>query len=270
MNINIPDKIYKFFVLAGVFLAAYSFYQIDKEETKYSKKIERYNDIVDSLTIAIFTRNYELNEIGKKADLLSKRYCVENPIIQKDSTLQFTRKHNGTKQELLVNDSISALWEKHGRYKFKIKLLEKRGELASKHIDSAKTLKDDSTFSYKSLFNSGLLLLSLGLFLWLIDQPWRFLTTKKQKKQFDKIYTYCQSCGKKFSSILKYGSNKNKDKNYSFCEKCFKNGEFKNKVLTKEDVMIDAKEKTKHKNWFYRKLLENRLSKLERWKENEY
>lgn len=270
MNINIPDKFYKLFVLIGILLVGYSYYQMDREERIYFEKIDGYNKVQDSLAIAVFIRNYKLNEIKRKADRISETYCVDNPLVEMDSILKFSKKLNGTKEELLVSDSIDVLWENFQVHKFKIELLKKREEIESKQLEDAKKLKSSYFKIYKVLQESGFYLLFIGMFLWVIDQPWINAKSKESKKQFEKIYSFCQSCGMKFSPIRAYGTEKNKDSNYSFCKNCFKDGKFTNKELTHEEVITSARETTKHKNWFYRKLLGNRLSKLERWKQNEY
>ena len=110
--------------------------------------------------------------------------------------------------------------------------------------------------------------LTIGVFIWLLDEIQeenRRLLVKVE----DRLYRFCQSCGMKFTSVRKYGTNKDKSNSNAFCEDCYKKGKFTNPELTVEQVIQNSKLHFKG-NYFKKYLLKDRLRKLERFNINKY
>lgn len=271
MNIpNVPDNLHKFLLLGGVLLLIYVQLESTKIIDNFNSKVDSFNLTKDSLNIKIKRNEYQLEKIRKKAKQLSSKYGIENPIEIKDSLAIFTYTLQGSKQELTVSDSISKLWEKYNDDKFEIEIAQDKLSILNRQM-----LDNQDEFDQKELINNvfagfGLILLFSGLWKWQRQQNINDELLNREILDKGKVYPYCQSCGKNFSSIRKNGKNKDKTINNAFCKSCFNNGKFKEKI-TKEEFEERKKEEIKNqKGWLNRLRLKNRLDDLERWKEDEY
>ncbi len=269
MNINIPDKLYKLLTLIGLILIGYSFYNTEFIEQKYFSEIDKHREVRDSLLLSEMILKNEKQTLIGISESLSKKYSVENPISYSDSTVSFNRILNGPKNDLIVSDSLNNLWKGYLTNSFKLDLISKKLEFSIKYLEEEENLKKAYFDNYDEIRNFGFFILFLGILLWTADIPSQ-QNKNKPTKQEEKIYANCQSCGKKFTSILKYGTNKNKTKNYAFCKNCFESGKFTNPDLTKDEFLNKTMESVKNKNWFYRRILKNKLDELERWSDNKY
>lgn len=269
MNINIPDKLYKLLALIGLILIGYSIYNIDFVEKKYFSEIYDHRKIRDSLLLTEMIIKNKKETLIKIANSLSIKYDTENPVTYTDSTLSFTRILNGQKNELTVSDSLDNLWNDYLNFSFKMDLINKKLSFSEKYLEEKEKLKKQYFDNYDEIKNFGIFLFILGIILWSVDTP----SNKKENKilkQQDKLYPFCQSCGEKFTSILKYGTNKDKSENYAFCRNCFKKGKFTNPDLTKEELIKNSMELNHNKNWLIKKLLKNSFNDLERWNNDKY
>ncbi|RLK06570.1 zinc ribbon domain-containing protein [Tenacibaculum discolor] len=140
-------------------------------------------------------------------------------------------------------------------------------ELSSEEISTKGKLLSDVYDNIKLRLSIssvvGTIIFFAGLIGWYRD--------KKHIKQTDRTYESCQSCGKTFSSIRNYGTNKDGTHNLGLCIECYDNGEFTNPNLKLTDLIEEAYDKGyEDKNtWVYEKL-EKRLKGLDRWKSHEY
>jgi hypothetical protein len=267
MSINIPDKLYKLLTLIGLILIGYGFYQTEIILQKYSSKIEQHLEIRDSLLLSEIILKNEKENLIHLSKILSKKFNVENPISNYDSTILFKQVLKGTKVDQIVSDSLNILWNDYLTSSFRLELISKKLEFSKERISKEALRKEPIDF-YIDLVFFGLLLTTIGLLLWAID------TYSKNEKtlirQEEKIYPYCQSCGKKFNSITNYGVNNDNTKNYAFCNLCLKKGKFTNPEITKEEFINNSIESVKNKNIIYKILLKRRLRMLDRWNENKY
>jgi len=79
----------------------------------------------------------------------------------------------------------------------------------------------------------------------------------RQIAQLPKHYDNCQSCGVKFNSVVKYGTEEDRTINKAFCYECYQDGEFERPNLT-FSVLINEK---KIKGFFAMRKIKN----LDRW-----
>ena len=269
MNINIPDKVYKLFVLLGLILIGYSSYYDDSVEKNYFLKIDQFNVLKDSAKFESFIIDNEVKELIKFSENISVKYGIKNPVSNNDSTIYFTRTLSGEKIEVLVSDTINSHWLIYLNRKFKLELLSKKIDTFSERLNDEERLKNQYFEYYSNLRITGIILFSIGILLWFVDTP-HPLEKDKLVNQNEKLYPYCQSCGKEFSSVRNYGSDKEGGHNFAFCSECFTGGGFTNPELTKEEFLKDALKSIKNKNWFSRKTLAMRFENLERWNKNKY
>ncbi|ESU20209.1 hypothetical protein FEDK69T_30240 [Flavobacterium enshiense DK69] len=269
MNINIPDKISKLLVLIGVILIGYSFYNSGDVEKNYFAKIDNFNQLKDSSSISQLVLKDKLENIKLVAENLSIKYGTENPIsLDKDSLVTFNRTLSGGKFESFVSDSINKLWIEYKRHEFKNEIIDKKIERYSTRLDEEKKLKDSYFKLNTELENIGFILFIIGIFLWMLDEP------DEKKKELinlnEKLYPFCQSCGKKFTSVRKYGKEIDSTDNLAFCEECYNDGKFTNDEITKEEFIEKSNIEIKDKNWLVKKILKSRFQNLERWNKNKY
>ncbi|MXO04001.1 zinc ribbon domain-containing protein [Flavobacterium sp. HBTb2-11-1] len=271
MNIpNLPDNLHKFLLLGGVLLLIYAQLEGNKLTDNINKNVDAFNLTKDSLNIRIKRNEYQFEKIKKKADKLSSKYGIENPIEIKDSLAIFTQTLKGSMQELAVGDSISKLWEKYNDAKFEIEIAEDQLLILNKQMSNFQDEYDQKEFINNIFLFMGMFLLFSGLWKWQKQQNINDELLLREILDKGKIYPHCQSCGKNFSSIRQNGKNKDKSINNAFCESCYDNGKFVKKMTREEFEAYKQSEIKKQKGWINKKNLKNRLNKLERWKESEY
>lgn len=267
MSLNIPDSIPKLFVLIGIIGLAVGFY-VEKELTEdYYTKFDKFAEIQDLVKLESYIVDLELDNLIERSKQLSKIYNLENPISEKDSTITFNQTFFGDKKKVELTDSLSPYWDNYIKKKKKLDILNKRREIKSRNIDSEEKLMNSRREFYSTFSIIGSIILVSGLFSWAIEGSSK---SKRLIKQSDKLYDNCQSCGHNFSSIRHYGSENDKTENFAFCIDCYKNGEFQEPDLTREDFLKRKKEILKKSNWFTRRILMVRFRNLERWNKNNY
>ena len=107
MNLTIPDKLHKFLVLVGSILIAFIYFQKEDVSKEYNDRIKSNYILADSIKLQIKRLESQSNEMVQKSKSLAKKYNVENPLTKdKKSNLVFSRVLNGSKQDMIVSDSI--------------------------------------------------------------------------------------------------------------------------------------------------------------------
>lgn len=268
MSINIPDKIFKFLVLLGIFLIGYSFYDNDFSEKNYFTKIDKFNELNDSSAISKLVVDDKLENIKIISDNLALKYNIANQIIEnKDSSVIFKRTLSGDSSQILVSDSLNKLWENYKIYSFKSKIMDEKVKQYSSILENEKNLNQSYHQSNDILLKIGVILFLLGIFMWVIDEPYdpKIVLVKINEK----LYPYCQSCGKKFSAMRKYGKEFNGSDNLAFCEECYNEGKFTDD-MTKEEFIEKSNAEIKKRNWFAKKILKSRFRNLDRWNKDRY
>jgi len=268
---SIPDNLYKLLILAGVFCLTYGYVEDIRNNDKYFSKVDFFNSSIDSLNIEVMKIQHQGDKLSKVADFLSKKNNVPNPIETNDSLLIFSQTIVGDKKEVAVSDSLSKLWEEYKEAQFKIKLFNKQLDIRKKTLNQAKEEYEATKETNGWLaFTAGICLI-FGLAGMMRFQHIQDELLSRQLSDKPKTYKFCQSCGKKFSSIRQNSKNSDGTVNLAFCTSCYKDGYFVEDDLTKEEflkrVALEAK---KRKTWLGRKLITTRLKNLERWDTDEY
>lgn len=114
----------------------------------------------------------------------------------------------------------------------------------------------------------GAIFFVLGFIVWALAETPQNIDKELEyysKKLEDRTYINCQSCGRRFTSVRKYGLEEDGNINYAFCQNCYSNGEFINKDLTVEEIIAQTIERNKKKPWFVKKIIINEVKNLERW-----
>ncbi|MCG8755561.1 zinc ribbon domain-containing protein [Tenacibaculum finnmarkense] len=267
MNLNIPDSIPKLLVFIGLFLIGFSFYKSDLNYEKLNQEIEKAYIIKDTLRLQKLILKREVNLVKEKSDYLSKKYSVENPISFNDSIMSFKRNFNGNRADLIVLDSMQKNWNDYSNLNFKVDLTIQKLDNSNRNSKSKIKIFNEEEEYLGDLKTIGFVCFLMGIF------GWTNMENKKNKNaqgKSEKIYTFCQSCGEQFSSMLNFGTEKNKELNKAFCENCYKKGKFTNPSLTKKDFKIIYANKIKDLGIIKRQLLRGRFYELERWKDDNF
>lgn len=263
MNINLPDTIYKFLVLAGTIIVGYYFFSLDNLQKEYMGVYQKLDKAQDSIDIMRFKNRLELEKLKGMAADSSERYNVPNPLIDNDSVLVFTTTYSGNPKKVLVSSSLHPLWLNYLESKDRLKIAEIQLEILRENHDEAVEHREYYDYWYYGP------LLIIGLVFIVIGGIWWYEESNKGIMVEGIVYKYCQSCAKQFSAIIPYGRNKNKSNNLAFCKNCYDKGKFKEPKMTK-DLLIQRIEENKDLSKRKKKNIKYRIDNLLRWKKHHY
>lgn len=269
---SIPDKFYKLLILLGVFLIGFSYYTIKENEKNYFKKVDIYDNIVSELKIMELEIEEEKKKLIEYDDDISIKYNVKKSIkLKENGDIIFTYAVLGEKNNLIASNLMTIKWGNYEAKNFKFKILNQKRKNYADLLTTEEKSKNNLENECGAFIFGGIILFLLGMIAWLSEDliENRNNEFNKNKKINERFYSNCQSCGMKFSSVRKYGTNKDETFSNAFCEDCFENGEFKESELTLEQVKENAKPYIKG-NYFVKKIILNRLDKLERFNRNQY
>lgn len=267
----IPDNLSKFFIFAGIVLIGYAFFEGLNERKEYNAKINQSNARLDSIEIKKIIHDKKKEILLETASELSQKYNLKNPILVNDSVIYFNITLTGDENEIRISDSLRLLWREYKNGQFEIELLNQMAKMTKSNLDHDAAKDNELQTFYALSAGFGLILLVTGI------AGMQKIQSLQEKQMIIDVelkggkYSYCQSCGKNFSSVRQPGRNEKLEPNPAFCIECFDNGKFKEPSLTREEFkrhwlnVISSYKSGKDK----KKLL-NRFESLERWKEDEY
>lgn len=268
MNIPLlPDKAYKLLIYLGVGLLIYCWLFGQNQSEQYEKKRIEFNVEIKKLENEQKYLNLDLKEISKEADVLSRKYSIENPLNVSDSGYIFNRTLRGSKTEVRISDSIATLLQK---YNFKQTEISKKND----QLGIKKYELESLSESISSMNSSLILYVVLGFTFTIVGIiSWDFKDEADSKLlmrlNLDKptFSNLCQSCGKKFNSMIKYGKEKDSSFNYHFCRDCYSDGEFTNQELTKDEIKDKRKNEmiAKGRKKISIKIVSMQIDNLDRW-----
>lgn len=293
MNIpSIPDKSYKLFIFIGLGLLIYSWNFNYQESKNYEDKRVAFN-------LELKKAEIKLNQVKKESSTISESIKNEKTLIgiyQKklDSLgLKVNEYNNSTNPTSIKNYETEIKKDILEMEKFFDNQLTKKHTLeASEKLDSLNLkitkldeLKNLSTLKKYELENIelwldeinkftfilaiiGAITFLFGVFGWFKTESYEEEIQKRTNLHLPTYSDECQSCGVKFNSMNKFGTEKNGSNNYHFCSNCYELGEFSDPKITLLEIKEKVHEKLsqKHKS---EKFIEKYLKKmdgLERWK----
>lgn len=271
---SIPDTVYKLLVFLGIIIFAYAdftnntkYSDVEKVQIEYGAELTKLRLDTDLLT-------EDIGNIEKQAALLSSRYGVPNPLKPNDTAYSTIAK--GRQLEDAVSDSITKLLVAHAD-----KAMEQKKK--GNEIDAKKYIVDRHMEAYERFLQSfkwmnlmALTCFGLGLLMWMVTEINKEFLIREQKEMQKltepRYRVRCQSCGRKFNSMIKEGKEKDGTINHQFCINCYDNGTFTNPDLTKEQVLEEASQqlKAKKKSWLHINDRLQLIEKLDRWSPNDY
>ena len=269
MNIPlIPDKFYKLLVYLGIGLIIYAWVSRQNDYQVYEKKRIEFNVEIKKIENQSKYLDLELKDIYSEADYLSKKNAIKNPLSITDTSYKFSQVLIGNYIEKNVSDSIMKLLSKYDQKNKEFRL--KNDELLIKKYELEElkgSLVEIETFSMQMMV-IGSILAFIGSFLWFAYEFNENEILRRQNLDKPSFSSYCQSCGKYFNSMIRYGTEDNGQKNYHFCSNCYSNGCFTEKELTLPELKEKLKKELilKKRSKLMIRIILNRLSNLERWK----
>jgi hypothetical protein len=268
---SVPDNLYKLFTLAGIFCLAYGYIQDNENCDKYFSKVATFDSAIDSLNIQVIRLDHQKNRLYKLAKELSQKNGVSNPITTNDSLIVFSRIVKGNNSEVFVSDTLARLWDEYIEADFNLTLYNKQLGNRKEGLKYAKEEYDAGKEETTWIFLCAAVSLIIGVPGLVYLQVLQDELLKRQLLDKPKPYKYCQSCGKKFSSIRKPAKDSDGTLHTAFCKDCFIDGRFVEPNLSIDEFNKRInQELRKRKTWVGRKMLSKRLRNLERWDNDEY
>lgn len=266
----IPDKIYKLIIAIGLIISVFFYLESGKIEVQINNNDDKIFELTNNLeNIYLKSSKFEKLVLRKSKDI-SKFYGIENAIEKvSDTAITFTSYiYSNDKNKQRLNDSLVKLWDEYSKKHNELEFNKSNFDNKVSKLNKINYRLKIKSADFIGISYIGFMIFLAGILLWLSDEI-QEERKKSLSKIEDKIHSKCQSCGMKFSSVRKYGTNKDESNSNAFCEDCFQNGEFTEPELTLKQVKANAKPFTKG-NYFTRKHQLNSLNNLERFNRNKY
>jgi hypothetical protein len=266
---QIPDNIIKLVIAIGLFLIGYGSIKSElntdlslKESDQYSNIISTYND---------HGAQYDMmrQQLAEKSNELSMRYKVKSPYYLKDSTYRFDHVVSGNKGSVFVNDLINKDFFKIEQFKFNLDRELERVNRAKKISKIKSVIYDITKDEYSNLFDVGVLLTIIGL-IGLASAQIAEINQKDSEIQSNKRKLHCQSCAKRFNSMVQNAKFNDGQINPYYCAECFTNNQFTNSALTKDLVLSNYLTTKKIKDMISKQIAKSKIQNLLRWREGPY
>jgi Putative zinc ribbon domain len=307
---SFPDNLYKLVILLGVSIIVIGEIRLENTKTEYETKFNAYitTEFSDEHNVhyeyPLKDKEYELKrqmalneKESKRLSDLKKAQETELNKISNEKILVVDDKSSKYAQKTLANiktltknydDNVTALIDSNKQWiNYSTELIGIREQIAvleikktninainlfrkEDKIKATEEYQQATRFSVLSLW-SGFIIIVIGIIPLIKNQSIQDELVSRQLGEKEKYFEFCQSCGKRFDSILKLGLEKDGKDNKSFCIECYDEGTFKDPDLTYEKL----KQKTLAGfsgigNLGTRWVLKYRLKRLDRWRKNRY
>ncbi len=268
---SIPDNSYKFILYIGLVLIGYSFLQGIESTKTYNNQASSLQTALDSMTIRNSIQTNERKKLMEKANELSLKHGIQNPIIDNDSFIIFNQTVTGDLNAKMVSDTLQRIWDSYKSGQFQIDLLNEKIRMGERNLKSELNHFEEINHFYFGLAIIGMLIAFIGYIGMEKLQKLNEDLIKIDLESKAKKYKHCQSCGKNYSSVRINGKDKNGTYNQAFCIDCYDDGEFKEPDLTLNDFKLRSESILKQqKGFLLKRHLRKRFQNLERWVTNEY
>lgn len=264
---SLPDSVAKLLTLIGLAMIIWSTYSFLNARENYEKQRIDFNKLIHTLNNERDFLKRELKDINEDAETYSKKMALPNPLVISDSGYTFTITYRGNSNVVVLSDTISHLLEK---YK------SKRKEIDTKDADLSvqRYALDETGKSFNELqiflgvsFVLGIFSFWGGFLLWDRSEVTKDSILSRQHIGLPTFSNNCQSCGRKFDSIIKRGTEADLSTNYHYCNECFSNGNFSDPSLTIGSLMLKINANaTPRLSKREKRKTEKYLRGLDRWK----
>jgi len=235
---SLPEGIHRVLILIGAACIAASFYAYKPVSEKNDTWYIRSTSLLDSMASFEIELDVIKDELLKTDENLAKRYNRKR-IITEDTAkkvLYFDGWIKGDAAEISYTDSIQKLWRNWKVANSKYAILNKRFDLLQERIRNDEK-NDNQTYILSILFAILAVIFVIGGLNGLQEKENQTSELlRRQNISLPRYFYRCQSCCRKFSPMLCYGTNDDASLNYSFCSECYSNGAFIEPNLTINDM----------------------------------
>lgn len=271
MNLSaIPDSIDKIILLIGVVIIYFGFNSRETIQNEHQSATETVYQLQDSVKTIQTELKFVQDHLIRKSNEISAQLGLDNPITFKNGQFYFQKSFNSSKNENELTQLLIPYWDDFGQE-------EKRLTLFSSNLLNKAKINRNVIDDYPIEISSNNNYIAVGVIIFIIGFVLMFIQSNKNNKLFyytirekGEISNYCQSCSKKFNSIVTPGSNSNGSINYSFCKECYFDGNFvKSNDQAFEDIIFEINSDG-NLNENEKKAAIKKMSNRERWKPNKY
>lgn len=266
---TLPDNLWKLFLLGGILLVAFAYFEGEKIDNKFADQTASYLSYLDSVQIRHKYLLRQQENLKHRAKIIALKNGVENPLTFNDTIINFDRVVTGDPKAVAASDSINMLFDAYSDGKFELELIDqqmdKREKQWNKVVDESKDYKPQ----FIAFLTFGFILFFAGYAGITAQQVQQDELIKRQLGEKPIYYRYCQSCARIFSSLRHHGTESNGDKNKAFCIECYENGAFTEPDLTVLRLKAKLRTQIKQLDFIDKLRLNLRLKKLDRWKKQE-
>lgn len=269
---TIPDNFYKFLVLLGIFLIGYALVEEKEITNSYNNKRLDFNLSIDSFTLKKLSYIHNRDKTVSKAGAIAKHHKIKNPISISDSTFAINYVYSlNDNNELALADTFNLLYQEIEDANFQLTMQDTLSDIKKDALKEAESeLNDGEAKIIAPIMVLGAILLLGGAIGLMWQQNIQDEILKNQLGGKNKYYKYCQSCGRKFSSMRENGKNSDGTINIAFCVTCYSDGKFTEPDLTYIEFLKKGEDERKKMSRWKRATILTRFEKLERWNKDEY
>ena len=265
---QLPDNLHKILFAIGLFLLGYGGYKLQdllektQQITKANLLIEESKDSINLANkILAIESNQLVTNFSSRHNQDTTFDIDDDDFLKKTLGLKWTNKN--------YKDSILSLYFNYAKiYGLHANLLKHyTNEISSlnQEQDNIHSIR----FAMYILISIGFIFVLLGYYGILYQQNIQDEILLAQQNDLQRIQTRCQSCGKFFSSIIKFGKELDGTNSPYFCSSCYINGQFTEPDISFEEIKNKALEQTIRNKRERKKIIQS-LQSLDRWKLDNY
>lgn len=257
MNIpSIPDNVNKILIFFGIALILYSFNKFETSKSEFKNRLNILDSKIDSIEIVYNLLDKKTNDKQLKINHLFNK-------LKKD-TLNKNEFQNIKNEIIIINQSLN------NEINNMLNLLNIQQITIKNKEKEIKEHRNDDIFNLFFIFLIGLLFTYQGINDLTVHQKIQDKILKSQIYEKPFYYDNCQSCGKKFNSIVHYSKNADGTINYSFCKECYSLGAFTEPNLNLATYInrIESTEYYKNISYIKKMNIKIKIKQLDRWNED--
>lgn len=263
---TIPDNSNKIFLIISIIIMYLVYVKVDNNITYISNKTREINDEIRNLNVEIRKANNEIDLFYEEAEIYSRANGIENP---DNYTILSYNSDNLSEKEKKDEQHLYDLSQKNRRKSIELKSLQEKIEYKKDELHKIK-INDRKTYYILIIVTlCAILLFYHGLKSLIKENKLEYSLKNSQKFNSNYYCSNCQSCGKKFNSLVKHAKNSSNEINNSFCTTCMKHDSFTKKYSSVEDVIKEVNSNKKIDKFRKTRII-NDIKKLDRWNNDPY
>jgi hypothetical protein len=264
---QVSENLHSILIAIGLFLLGYAIYEYTKTFKEHDEVKTTVYDLhgrLDSVRI-----EKKINRIESDHSLMNlyERQGIKGGISIDDTA--FIQKVNLLPVSSKIKDSLELIYLQY-RHKVKaLSIIQKNTMAKHQYLNYIRNKPMAYILTCLLICLCGFGIFFLGYYGIQKQQLLRDRILMHQQTSLSVDVVRCQSCGKRFSSMVRYGKEKNGKLSKSFCNSCYHNGKFTEPDLT----FVQMKNRSLYSDdvsFFKRRKVARILKKLDRWNDDHY